>query len=131
MILTIFELAIYMISVYISLSVGCEYRSFQGGHRYIKAFPARTSYQRFFTRMQCEKDIFKNDMGKLTYLGYAGVLITTTTGILVIVFILYCYITGTSYLMMPAVQIWACLGIGLGLFSIIIQGIDSLWNRLF
>lgn len=131
MILNIIKLSIYFISIYTSLSAGCEYRSFHGGHKYIKAFQARTPYQRFFTLMQCEKDIFRSDMGKLTYLGYANVLITTFTGILVLLLSIYWYIAGTPRLAKMAVQIWACLGIGLGLFSIVIQGIDSLCNRFF
>ena len=131
MISNIIKLTFYLFCIYTSLSAGCEYRSFHGGHKYIKAFRARTPYQRFFTLMQCEKDIFKNDMGKLTYLGYASVLITTCTGILVILLILYLHRIGTPGLAEAAIQLWACLGIGLGLFSLIIQGIDSLCNRFF
>lgn len=131
MILNIIKLAIYFTCIYTSLSAGCEYRSFHGGHKYIKAFRARTPYQRLFTLMQCEKDIFKRNMGKLTYLGYVSVLITTFTGILVILLILYWHMTGISGLADVTIQIWACLGIGLGLFSLLIQGIDSLCNRFF
>ena len=72
MIFRILRLVLCIAGVYVALAAGCEYRSFRGGHRYIRAFRAKTLYQHFFTLLQCEKDIHGADMGKLTYLGYTG-----------------------------------------------------------
>lgn len=120
-----------MASAYFSLAAGCEYRSYRGGHRYVKAFPARTPYQRLFTKLQCEKDIDKNDMGTLTYLGYAGVLISTLTGILALLLYAYWALAGRLRLADVTAMLWACLGIGWGVASSLITGIDSLINRIF
>ena len=65
MILTILKLTFCLAGSYFSLSAGCEYRAYRGGHKYVKAFPAKSPYQRFFTLMQCEKDILKADVSGL------------------------------------------------------------------
>ena len=94
MILTILKLTFCLAGSYFSLSAGCEYRAYRGGHKYVKAFPAKSPYQRFFTLMQCEKDILKRDMGKLTYLGYAGVLLSTVFGLLILLPMGYLWFSG-------------------------------------
>lgn len=129
--MTIIKLAIYLVCAYSSLSAGCEYRSYRGGHKYIRAFQAKTPYQRFFTLLQCEKDISKPDMGKLTYLGYAGILVTTAAGIFALPIVIYLVATGKLYFAEIVMNLWACLGIGWGLLSFLLQGIDSLLHRFF
>lgn len=131
MILSLTKLIICIASSYFALSAGCEYRSYQSGHKFIRAFPARTPYQRLFTKLQCEKDIAKADMGKLTYLGYAGVLVTTVTGISALLFYLCLLLSGHLRLAEYIVLLWGCLGMGWGGVSAILTGIDSLINRFF
>lgn len=127
----IIKLIIYLVCAYSSLSAGCEYRSHHGGHKYIRCFRAKTPYQRLFTLLQCEKDIFKSDMGKLTYLGYAGVLISTAVGMIALPFAIYSTAVGKLHDAERAMVLWACLGIGWGLSSSLLQGVDSLLHRFF
>lgn len=129
MILTIVKFIFYLAGSYLLLSAGCEYRSYRGGHKYIKAFPARTPYQRLFTLMQCEKDIFRQDVGKLTYLGYAGILLSTVSGLLILAPTLSLLFTGKPDLAETLVLLWACFAMGWGTLALILQGIDSLLNR--
>lgn len=131
MLLSLTRLIIYIAGAYLSLSAGCECRNFQGGHKFIKSFPARTPYQRLFTKMQCEKDMGKTGMGTLTYLGYAGVLVTTITGILALVLYACFALAGKLYLADYAALLWACLGMGWGMVSFLLMGIDSLISRFF
>lgn len=129
MILTILKLTFCLAGSYFSLSTGCEYRAYRGGHKYVKAFPAKSPYQRFFTLMQCEKDILKHDMGKLTYLGYAGVLLSTVFGLLILLPMGYLWFSGKPDLAELLVLLWACFSMGWGLLSFVLLGIDSLLNR--
>lgn len=115
--------------VYIFLSVGCEYRSYRGGHRYIRAFRAETAYQYLFTLLQCEKDIDRRDMGKLTYLGYAGVVVSTASGILCILFSAYLCFTEKSHMAEMVFYLWTMGSAGWGIVAMLIQGVDSLLNR--
>lgn len=131
MILSLIKLIICIAGAYLALSAGCEYRSYQGGHKFIKAFPARTPYQRLFTKLQCEKDISKADMGKLTYLGYAGVLIATIAGIFALPVYLFLLLSGQLRLAEYIVLPWGCLGMGWGGLSALLTGIDSLINQFF
>lgn len=41
MIFRILRLVLCIAGVYVALAAGCEYRSFRGGHRYIRAFRAK------------------------------------------------------------------------------------------
>lgn len=131
MIFRIFRLVLCIAGVYVALATGCEYRSFHGGHRYIRAFRARTRYQQFFTLLQCEKDINGADMGKLTYLGYTGILLATAAGILLLLLAPYLFLTGKWIFMKPAFYLWAAASMGWGFSAILIQGLDSLLNRFF
>lgn len=133
MIALIIKLAFYISSAYILLSIGCEYRSYRGGHRYIRAFRAQTSYQRLFTQMQCDKDIDRRDMGKLTYLGYAGVVLFTVAGVFLLLYFAYLGIAGCFAIRRAELlcRLWAC-GSGVwGVTASLITGFDSLINRFF
>ena len=125
----ILNICFFIFSVYNMLAAGCEFRSYRGGHRFIRAFRARTAYQRFFTLMQCEKDIYRADLGKLTYLGYAGVLAVTATGILAGIGSGYMFLSGKFELADVLICLWAVFGSGLGIAAVILQGLDSLLNR--
>lgn len=129
MLLSLTKLILYIAGAYLSLSAGCEYRSYRGGHRYVKSFRARTPYQRLFTKLQCEKDMDKNDIGTLTYLGYAGVLVTTAAGVLALFLYAYWALAGRLPLSDLAAMLWACLGMGWGGISLLVTGIDSLLGR--
>ena len=70
-------------------------------------------------------------MGTLTYLGYANVLVTTITGILALVLYAFFALAGKLYLADYAALLWACLGMGWGMVSFLLMGIDSLISRFF
>ena len=75
-----------------ALSVGCEYRNyFSGSHKFIKAFYARSWYQKLFTLLQRDVDIGRHGIGKLTYVGYIGVVISTIAAFFVLPFAIYAY----------------------------------------
>lgn len=131
MIFRILRLVLCIAGVYVALATGCEYRSFRGGHRYIRAFRAKTRYQHFFTLLQCEKDIHGADMGKLTYLGYTGVLLATAAGLLLLLLVPYLFLTGNWLFMELAFYLWAMLGMGWGFLSVLLQVLDGLLNRFF
>ena len=67
----------------------------------------------------------------LTDLGYAGVLVTTITGSLALVVDACVALAGTRYLAGYAPLLWACLGMGWGMVSFLLMGIDSLISRFF
>lgn len=125
----IFKICFFIFSVYNMLAAGCEFRSYRGGHRFIRAFRAKTAYQRFFTLMQCEKDIYRADLGKLTYLGYVGVLAATATGILAGIGSGYLFLSGEFELADFLICLWAVFSSGFGIAAVVLQGLDSLLNK--
>lgn len=129
MALFVFKIVIYIAGMYVLLATGCEYRSYRGGHRYIRAFRARTFYQRLFTLLQCEKDIHRSDMGKLTYPGYAGVALATASGAPVLAISVYLSVKGRLDMAETVIGVWAWAGMGWGIVSAILTGVDSLANR--
>lgn len=131
MLLFIIKIMLSIFCNYTLLSAGCEYRNYRGDHKFIKAFPARTRYQRLFTVFQCEKDIDRCDMGKLTYLGYTGIVITTIASIPVTFLVLYLCWKGNYPAAEQTIFFWTIFGSQWGVLSLIIQGIDSLINRFF
>lgn len=133
MFFSIIQLIIYLYGAYIFLSCGCELRRYKGGHRYIKAFYAKTLYQRFFTIMQSEKDIQRKDLRKLTYIGYTGVVISTISSTLFIALSIYETILGKFDFAKEIIKIWINANLiwamFWGVFSMVVQGVDSLFNR--
>ncbi len=131
MLLLIIKIIFSVFCNYTLLSAGCEYRNYRGGHKFIKAFPARTYYQRLFTAFQCEKDIDRRDLGKLTYLGYTGIVITTIAAIPGTFLVIYFCWKGDYPAAEQVILFWMIFGSQWGVLSLVIQGFDSLINRLF
>lgn len=123
-ILGLLETIFYMVCTYIILSTACEYR--MGRHWLLRAFYAKTPYQMLFTKMQLSKDIKSEDLGKLTYIGYVGILLSTVGIILLILYSAYQMWMGISFSWRFRIQLWAVCSFLWGVFSILFQILDSL-----
>ncbi len=122
-VLKIIETIFYIVSVYILLSTACEYRMVK--HWRIRAFYAKTPYQKLFTKMQLSKDIEQQDLGKLTYIGYIGVVLSTIGFIFLILYSVYQIGIGVSFSWTFRIQLWASCSFLWGVFSIVFQILDS------
>lgn len=116
---------------YVCLSIGCELRNYKSGHMFIRAFQAKTTYQRFFTLLYRQDQIKRRDMKKLTYIGYVGVVLSTAALIIIVIISVYlsfknnvnvAYILALFEMRGMISSLW-------GILAMIIQGIDSLLNR--
>lgn len=119
----ILEIIFYIAAAYILLSTACEYR--MGKHLLVKAFYAKTPYQTLFTLMQMPKDIEAKDLGKLTYIGYIGVLLSTIAAVVLFFYSIYQYCTKVSFSLTERLQLWASFCFVWGVFAIVIQMLDS------
>lgn len=129
MIFSVIESIVALFSAWVVLSVGCELRNYKGGHRFIGSFYAKTAFQKLFTKWQCRKDIRANDLGRLTYLGYTGVLISACFSLFVIPFSVYQFLIGNQDVGANAMGIWSTASAVWGIIAMIVQGVDSVINR--
>ena len=128
----VIDVLLFLITIFmtwVALCTGCEYRNYKGGHKFIKAFYAHGKYQRLFTLLQLKKDIDVNDIGKLTYIGFVGAIISSITAIFVLPTTIYLYVWGNHDILTIIFLSWVLLGIIWGIASQIIQGVDSIINR--
>lgn len=114
---------------WVALCTGCEYRNYKGGHKFIRAFNAQGRFQKFFLLLQTRKDIDVNDIGKLTYIGFVGAIISSITAIFVLPTTIYLYFLGNHEIVTLIFQSWVLMGTIWGVASLVIQGIDSIINR--
>ena len=105
------------------LSVGCEYR--QGKHLLIKAFYAKTPYQTLFTLLQSSKDIERKDLGKLTYIGYIGIVLSTIGAVCTLLYSFYQCYKKIPFSVTERFQVWVLFSGACGFLATIIQMIDS------
>lgn len=111
-------------------NIACEYRDYSPGHLFIKAFRAKSYFQRSLTLLQSQKDIDRRDLGKITYIGYIISLISTATAYFVIPFFLITYF-GNRDAAFNIYKYWCGICGGLGVIATLLQGFDSLLNLLF
>ncbi len=123
-VLKIMETVFYIVLVYVILEAACEYRMCR--HWLVRAFYAKTPYQVLFTKMQCAKDIEPQDLGKLTYVGYIGVVLSTAGLIFLVLYSIYQVCRGVSFSWSFRIQLWASCSFVWGVFSVVFQMIDSL-----
>lgn len=129
MVINVIESIIVLLSAWVALSVGCELRDYKGGHRFIGSFYAKTAFQKLFTKWQRRTDIRANDLGRLTYLGYTGVLISAFFSLFAIPFSIYQFIIGNHDTGAYMMSIWGGASAIWGIFAMVVQGVDSLINR--
>ena len=127
----IFNILLFLIGIFISwcsLTIGCEYRSFSGGHKFIKAFVAYGWYQKFFTIMQ-SNNVSRYDKDKITYIGFVGVVISTILAVFIIPLVIYGYFFINFDMASFLFICWFSFNFIWGMFAFLLQGIDSIINR--
>ncbi|RGC04461.1 hypothetical protein DWZ14_28805 [Enterocloster citroniae] len=98
---------------------------------FIRAFQAKTTYQRFFTLLYRQDQIKRRDMKKLTYIGYVGVVLSTAALIIIVIISVYLSFknnVNVAYIL-ALFEMWGMISSLWGILAMIIQGIDSLLNR--
>ena len=129
MFIDIFEFFVGLLCAWGCLCVGCEYRDYRGGHLFVKAFYAHRWYMKLFTVWQSRKDIKERDMGKLTYIGFVGVVISAASAVFVLPYTVYAYFY-IGYTTAKNVYIlWLAFNYIWGIGALVLQGVDSLLNR--
>lgn len=127
-------IAIYTIGFWCAFgfSAGsCEYRDYNGGHRFVKAFYAKSRYQMLLVKFQAKKDIAPENWNKITYIGYVSSIITNI--------VMLCILCVSIWLLKREdfnsafyFYIYGTLGcIIFNLIGFLFQIIDSFINRIF
>ena len=127
----IFLFLVLIAIVFFLCNVGCEYRNYSSGHKFIKAFKAKGCYQKLFTMLQMEKDIDSRDLGKITYIGFIVVLISSISAVFIIPYTIFSYLSISRNDAIHIFMLWSQICGGLAIVAMIIQGFDSILNRLF
>jgi len=130
MVLDIFCFFIFIFATWGMLGGGCEYRNYKGGHRFIKAFRARGTFQKSLTLLQGRNNVHPDDMGKLTYIGFIGAVISFVLAIIVLPYTIYAYFFLCREIALYVFMRWVYIGGTWGIASLILQGIDSILNRI-
>ncbi len=131
MIKSIVHLALTILCAWVGLSVGCELRNYSGSHRTIRAFRAESRFQKLFTVLQRRNDIHRNDLGKLTYIGYVGVVIGAVLAVFAIPVAVFFIVAEIYVWSHVVIGLWGAFCVGWGIVAMLIQGVDSLINRYF
>ena|GEM_PF-5004193 len=127
MIRVIFDFLIGVLSSWMMLSFGCEYRNyFSGSHKFIKAFYARNWYQKLFTILQREVVVGRHGIGKLTYVGYIGIVISTITAFFVLIFAIYAYFFIDFETVSIVFACWVIFNLGWGFSAGVLVIVDSI-----
>ena len=127
MLSNIFSFLLGIFCSWVALSVGCEYRNyFRGSHKFIRAFYARNWYQKLFTILQRNVDIGRKDIGKLTYVGYIGVVISTIAAFIILLFAIYAYIFNIIEIVSLVFTFWVIFNLGWGLLAAALVFLDSI-----
>lgn len=82
--------------------------------------------QNLYTLMQ-SRDA---DPGMVTYIGYAGVVLFHIAGLFVLPFSIYQGLHGEVLFGARIIRLWTSAGALWGIAAMLIQGMDSLLNRL-
>jgi hypothetical protein len=128
----LYSIFIYFIGVIVIcglFSMASGYRNYSTGHYFIRAFQAKSPFQRMFTKLQSEKDINRCDIGKITYVGYGAIIIASITLCTITPFCIGTYFVD-RYLASKIYGFWFAGSSVLGMGVFLVQLIDSLLNIL-
>jgi hypothetical protein len=130
MLIDFLKFILILLGSWSGLSLGCEYRNYRYGHLFVKAFYAHGWYQKIFTFFQLRKNIKEDDIGKLTYIGFTGVVISTIAAFFVIPYTIYKYFSIGYEAAKYPYDLWFLFNAIWGILAMILQGIDSIINHL-
>ena len=120
----------FVLGIFLSwgaLSFGCEPRNyFSRSRKFVRAFYARNWYQKLFTILQRNVDTSRYDIGKLTNVGYAGVVISTIAAFFVLLFAIYAYFFLSFNTVASVFLYWVFFSVGLGFLAALLVLVDSI-----
>jgi len=104
-------------------SINCEYRNYRWGHKFIRAFRAKTVFQWLFTLLHSRKDTVLPDA--VTYIGYWSCVISAAAMLGALVF----PVQNADQRALFDYSFIACAFLNLA--GMLLQAADSILNRLF